>query len=492
MQHAVRVRTALLGSSTTMPPRLDPPPGHATCAAAALEAASSHAHAPLPSAPCRWWHAPVVVGGVEGSGTRGAVVLLKELGVHMIGAGPLRRPTDMISPIGDYCRLNYAGDTTCVRPPHAPSATLREQQPSNAAFVAAAAAYRAPRPSASASVRRGLNETIALTARPSRTRRALAAIATAQRRPWRWGWKMPHTLWQLPALREIFPCLHFVHVVRDPRDIAAHWNLHVFIRAQQAAALAASLDAAGARVATTRGGARATTAAMTHKSAARLLCGSDAACDAMIRKLPSQNVHKQSAGQATKEYISVVRADAAAVRAVQCLHLLAWPINSLVAEWAPVGLRERGAYLRYQSELQAGDPAAHAAMAAALANGTLRADPAEAAAMRARAAVARATPPRSTRTTKKVKQGGASRAFSRVATSTRRRTAAAARRCTAGGWRTASGGRPRSSAGPIWRGAGSRGTGRRRWTGWRCAGIIASENRNSERGRQRGGLCAFE
>mgnify|MGYP001975206772 CR=1 FL=1 len=24
---------------------------------------------------------------------------------------------------------------------------------------------------------------------------------------------------QLPALREIFPCLHFVHVVRDPRDI---------------------------------------------------------------------------------------------------------------------------------------------------------------------------------------------------------------------------------------------------------------------------------
>ena len=402
-------------------PWLDPPPGHATCAAAALEAASSHAHAPLPSAPCRWWHAPVVVGGVEGSGTRGAVVLLKELGVHMIGAGPLRRPADMISPIGDYCRLNSAGDTTCVRPPHAPS-TLREQQPSNAAFVAAAAAYRAPRPSASTSVRRGLNETIALTARPSRTRRALAAIATAQRRPWRWGWKMPHTLWQLPALREIFPCLHFVHVVRDPRDIAAHWNLHVFIRAQQAAALAASLDAAGARAATARGGARATAAAMTHKSAARLLCGSDAACDAMIRKLPSHNVHKQSAGQATKEYISVVRADAAAVRAVQCLHLLAWPINSLVAEWAPVGLRERGAYLRYQSELQAGDPAAHAAMAAALANGTLRADPAEAAAMRARAAVARATPPRSTRTTKKVKQGGASRAFSRVATSTYRRT----------------------------------------------------------------------
>ena len=104
----------------------------------------------------------------------------------------------------------------------------------------------------------------------------------------------------------------------------------------------------------------------------------------MIR-VPSQNVHKQSAGQATKEYISVVRADAEAIRALQCLHLLAWPINSLVAEWAPVGLRERGAYLRYQSELQAGDPAAHAAMAAALANGTLRADAAEAAAMRARA-----------------------------------------------------------------------------------------------------------
>ena len=60
--------------------------------------------------------------------------------------------------------------------------------------------------------------------------------------------------------------------------------------------------------------------------------------------------------------------------------------------------------------------------------------------MRARAAVARAAPPRSTRTTKKVKQGGASRAFTRVATSTRRRTnggstALHGRRLEYGEWR---------------------------------------------------------
>ena len=27
-------------------------------------------------------------------------------------------------------------------------------------------------------------------------------MPTRARLPWRWGWKMPHTLWQLPALRE--------------------------------------------------------------------------------------------------------------------------------------------------------------------------------------------------------------------------------------------------------------------------------------------------
>lgn len=35
-----------------------------------------------------------------------------------------------------------------------------------------------------------------------------------------WGWKQPRSLYMLPALRQVFPRMRVVHVVRDGRDVA--------------------------------------------------------------------------------------------------------------------------------------------------------------------------------------------------------------------------------------------------------------------------------
>ncbi len=39
-----------------------------------------------------------------------------------------------------------------------------------------------------------------------------------------WGWKSPRSIFVLPLLGEVYPQLRFVHVVRDPRDMAFSSN----------------------------------------------------------------------------------------------------------------------------------------------------------------------------------------------------------------------------------------------------------------------------
>ena len=36
----------------------------------------------------------------------------------------------------------------------------------------------------------------------------------------KWGWKNPNTMFFLPFLKDIYPAMRFIHVVRDGRDIA--------------------------------------------------------------------------------------------------------------------------------------------------------------------------------------------------------------------------------------------------------------------------------
>jgi hypothetical protein len=53
-------------------------------------------------------------------------------------------------------------------------------------------------------------------------REALAAYAPSG--SGRWGWKNPRSMYMLPLIHSVFPDLHFVHVIRDGRDMALSDN----------------------------------------------------------------------------------------------------------------------------------------------------------------------------------------------------------------------------------------------------------------------------
>jgi len=45
-----------------------------------------------------------------------------------------------------------------------------------------------------------------------------------------WGWKNPRSMWILPFLANRFPCLRFIHLVRDGRDMALSENCFLLNR----------------------------------------------------------------------------------------------------------------------------------------------------------------------------------------------------------------------------------------------------------------------
>ena len=57
--------------------------------------------------------------------------------------------------------------------------------------------------------------------RKENAERAVRGVPPQSRKRWGWGFKNPQLLYKVPALRSVFPCLHLVHVLRDPRDLAA-------------------------------------------------------------------------------------------------------------------------------------------------------------------------------------------------------------------------------------------------------------------------------
>lgn len=73
-----------------------------------------------------------------------------------------------------------------------------------------------------------------------------------------WGWKNPRNMWLIPFYAQRFPALRFIHLVRDPRDMALSTN-RFLLRTQGRALLSRSLrrDAKTAQIALwTRGNAR--------------------------------------------------------------------------------------------------------------------------------------------------------------------------------------------------------------------------------------------
>lgn len=49
-------------------------------------------------------------------------------------------------------------------------------------------------------------------------------MPAAERRGTRWGWKAPRTVYLLPFLQSQFETFKFIHVLRDPRDMALSRN----------------------------------------------------------------------------------------------------------------------------------------------------------------------------------------------------------------------------------------------------------------------------
>lgn len=273
---------------------------------------------------CKWWQAPVIVGGSEGSGTRGAVTNVGSQGAHIMG-------TDAA------CKaLNHAIDTSCITPKSG---------------VFARGAWRSEvgpqKLSKKTEYPKSLQEVFAATRNPNSTRKAMLGLHVRNKRPWGWTWKMPHTMFQFPDLLKVFPCAHYVHALRDPRDLAAKPEAHTFIRVHHHLfTVASALGFSG-------------TLSMTRQAGA-FLCGhaqtrargnnSIALCRQYLQAVPLEGIPQACCGTTTRPFIHRILTEPDLQRAIQCATLLSWQSNSLFHRWARAVLPHR-AYLPYQIEL---------------------------------------------------------------------------------------------------------------------------------------------
>eukprot|EP00614_Pseudopedinella_elastica_P010360 CAMPEP_0172602586 /NCGR_PEP_ID=MMETSP1068-20121228/22763_1 /TAXON_ID=35684 /ORGANISM="Pseudopedinella elastica, Strain CCMP716" /LENGTH=541 /DNA_ID=CAMNT_0013403997 /DNA_START=234 /DNA_END=1859 /DNA_ORIENTATION=- len=146
---------------------------------------------------------PVIVGGTDGSGTRGVVSLLLSLGVLML--------TDEGGDGG--CQYDVHGKE--LHPSGWPPVVQRVLRYSESADYQLG--------DLPASDRKATTDAIAGMARAFRER-VRKGVARGKKGAYtRWGFKAPVTMYLLPFWAEVFPDATFVHVVRDGRDMAFHW-----------------------------------------------------------------------------------------------------------------------------------------------------------------------------------------------------------------------------------------------------------------------------
>lgn len=155
---------------------------------------------PIPDQP------PVIVGGTDGSGTRGAVTFLLSSGVLMLndagGAGD--------------CQYDVHGKE--LHPSGWPPVVQRVLGDAHSADYD-------PQIDLSAAVYRETLSALRSMAQKFRKRvaRELSARGEGQRSMIRWGFKAPVTMFMVPFWAEVFPGATFLHVVRDGRDMTFHW-----------------------------------------------------------------------------------------------------------------------------------------------------------------------------------------------------------------------------------------------------------------------------
>ena len=158
-------------------------------------------------------------------------------------------------------------------------------------------------------------------------------------------------MWQLPRLLNIFPCAHFVHALRDPRDLAAKPEEHAYRRIEvqmKTIALALGFNGSSTR--------EAAAFLCTHKKTRASGNSSGALCTQyMLEGMPEGGVPKGTCcGVTTPEFDLRTQREPKLQRAMQCATLLGWLGNSFLQKWADATLPS-SAYVPYQIELS-GDP----------------------------------------------------------------------------------------------------------------------------------------
>ena len=289
---------------------------------------------------CTWWRSPIVISGTGGSGTRGAADLIGQsarFGVHLLGTSCNSTSR------GCACPANHALDTNCNActvgcvggewascgegSPDSLAAYVKGQPPSPR-WLSLAELSDAPACAGEARTKGGVL-------------RALASVPDASRAPYRWGWKMPATMFHLHAIRSAYPCARFVHVLRHPLDLAADVLAHVGNRAAETLRVARALGYRG----------------ISQGGAARFLCADDDACRALVGPVPPLVPVLPGSGTTT-QYKREVQASPPLAAALQCMHLLLWSAaNDLVLRWATrVGLVREGAMQPAADQTRAAAP----------------------------------------------------------------------------------------------------------------------------------------
>ena len=174
-------------------------------------------HAPVNATKDAWIQAPVVIGGTGGSGTRGVVESLQRMGIYVAPLDKRLKESCLNAEMDNHCMSN-----SLYLVPGSPDylSWLRDLECRRAQFLGEPACLK-------------LNYG---------ARQYVNSIPMKNRYPHRWGWKHPKTSYQMMTLIAMYPELLFIHVVRNPLDMAATHYQHIFQRAGEFMAMHGGAD----------------------------------------------------------------------------------------------------------------------------------------------------------------------------------------------------------------------------------------------------------
>jgi len=167
----------------------------------------------------KWRESPLVVGGTSGSGTRGVEDVLVKLGIYM-------HPEDKTGDLFRDCYNKYPLDNHCMKPTGGGGVDIsfrKGRTDLNVSTVLSGEHYLDWLYDKECPVI-GFNPPQDLSKSGIKF---MKSVPAKNRKPLRWGWKIPATMFQLNRLLSKYPGMAFVHVLRNPLDMAASYLEHL-------------------------------------------------------------------------------------------------------------------------------------------------------------------------------------------------------------------------------------------------------------------------